>query len=248
MRGLILVIYHDVRNFFRYRWWVVGLLSMNLADLFVFAVVFTNLVRIDYLRFFAPGLIIASLFASAFFIGREVNWEIRRGLSLYLLRLPMKRTELILARILSGGVRGIIYSTPLVVLLFLITGVPDLSEIFLIYVFLFSLAVGVSSLSVGAATLFKNLETYVTFRSMLYFALYFASSVFYPLNIIKEALPLPVYVFAKYNPLSNGADILRLITIQKSTFKPLMAFNIFFFSFIFSIVGSVLYFETVERT
>ena len=73
---------HDFRNFFRYKWWLVGLISMNLADLFIMATVYNNMLNPsvkeqikNYFDFFAPGLAVTGLFASAFMIGSEINVE-----------------------------------------------------------------------------------------------------------------------------------------------------------------------------
>ena len=39
MKGILYIVELDFRNFFRYKWWLAGLISMNLADLFIMAVV-----------------------------------------------------------------------------------------------------------------------------------------------------------------------------------------------------------------
>ena len=40
MKGILHIVELDLRNFFSYKWWLVGLISMNLADLFIMAVVY----------------------------------------------------------------------------------------------------------------------------------------------------------------------------------------------------------------
>ena len=44
LSGMAAVIEHDFRVFFKYRWFLAGLISMNLADLLVMAVVYTKMV------------------------------------------------------------------------------------------------------------------------------------------------------------------------------------------------------------
>ena len=85
MKAILHMIEHDFRNFFRYKWWLAGLISMNLADLLIMAVVYNKMVHPDiilqiksYFNFFAPGVTIVGLFASACMIGREINMEVRR--------------------------------------------------------------------------------------------------------------------------------------------------------------------------
>ncbi len=242
IRNIGLIISLDIKNFLMYRCWIISLIAMNLTDLVIFAVIFTNLVPIDYLRFFAPGLVVISLFASAFSIGREVNWEIRSGLNDYLLSLPFRRLEIVLARMISGGIRGLMYSFPFILLSLVLSKLPSLTELIIIISMLFPLAAGIAGLSIGTAAIFKRFEAYIMFRSILYFALYFASSVFYPLEVIKRAFPVFVYLLAKYNPLSNGADLLRSILIGQPIFTFEMVSNILIFSFFFTMFGLLLYF------
>ncbi len=72
MKGIIRMVEHDFRNFLRYKWWLVGLVSMNLADLFIMAIIYNNMINVEkvkitsYFNFFAPGLTVTGLFASAY--------------------------------------------------------------------------------------------------------------------------------------------------------------------------------------
>lgn len=43
LNAILHVIEYDFRNFFRYRWFIIALLAMNLADLFISAIVFTQM-------------------------------------------------------------------------------------------------------------------------------------------------------------------------------------------------------------
>src|SRR3972149_3882366 len=141
MKGMIRMVEHDLRNFFRYKWWLVGLISMNLADLFIMAIVYNHMLSAqagitNYFNFFAPGLAVTGLFASAFMIGREINMERRREVHHYMLSLPMTRLELAIGRVLSGGLRGMLYMTPLLVTCFVFVGFPSIWQLFLILAFL----------------------------------------------------------------------------------------------------------------
>ena len=95
LRGVYVVVKRDLDRFWKYKWWIAGLITMNLTDLFIFALVFNNIVNrayIDnYLLFLAPGIAAIATFASAFSIGREVGVEVRRGYNQYLLSLPLTR-------------------------------------------------------------------------------------------------------------------------------------------------------------
>ncbi|MEM4701331.1 MAG: ABC transporter permease, partial [Candidatus Bathyarchaeia archaeon] len=176
MRHIVHILENDFRNFFRYKWWLVGLISMNLTDLFIMAIVYNRMLNPaiiqqikSYFNFFAPGLTVTGLFASAFMIGREVNMEKRREVHQYMLSLPMTRFELAFGRVLSGGLRGMVYMSPLLATCFVFVGLPTLEQFLVILVVLFFLAMGISGLSIAIAVSTKSLDKFVTARGLVYY-------------------------------------------------------------------------------
>ena len=193
MKAILHIVEHDFRNFFRYKWWLVGLISMNLADLFIMAIVYNNMLSTtvreqikNYFNFFAPGLTVTGLFASAFMIGREINMERRREVHQYMLSLPMTRMELAIGRVLSGGLRGMVYMSPLLLTCFAFLGFPTVWQFLIILAVLFFLAIGISGLSIAIAVSTSSLEKFITARGLVYYTLFFCSSVFYPLSLIQQ--------------------------------------------------------------
>jgi len=209
IKAILRVVEYDFKNFFRFRWFIVGLIAMNLADLFISAVVFSQMTSIvDYFRFFAPGLAVVGLFASAFMIGREINMEVRREIHHYLLSLPMTRTEL---------------------------------------------AIGISGVSISIAVSTTSFEKFVTARGVVYYLLFFCSSVFYPLSVISvlatKGLGILV-TFAQVNPLTNGSDLIRSFLLNSSSgyvFSPLMLLNVAVFSGIFASLAVFAYSKILQR-
>ena len=252
MKAILHVIEYDFRNFFRYRWFIAALIAMNLADLFISAVVFTQMTRgvVDYFRFFAPGLAVLGLFASAFMIGREVNMEVRREVHHYLLSLPMTRTELAIGRVLSGGLRGMLYMTPLLITNFVLLGLPTLPQLLLMLLALFLLAIGISGVSISIAVSTTSFEKFVTARGVVYYLFFFCSSVFYPMTIIQtlETAGLtPLVRFAQINPLTNGSDLLRSFLLGSPAFSPLMLLDVAVFCMIFAFFATFAYSRILMR-
>jgi len=260
MKGIIRMVEHDLRNFFRYKWWLVGLISMNLADLFIMAIVYNQMLSgavmeeiKSYFNFFAPGLTVTGLFASAFMIGREVNMERRREIHHYMLSLPMTRLELGIGRVLSGGLRGMVYMSPLLLTCFAFLGFPTVAQLLVILVVLFFLAIGISGLSIAIAVSTSSLEKFITARGLVYYTLFFCSSVFYPLSLIQDLgrdgkFPMILVNLAEINPLSNGSDLIRSFLLGTPTFSPNMIFSVLIFSTIFTLVAAFAYIEIIERT
>jgi len=260
MKGIIRMVEHDFRNFLRYKWWLVGLVSMNLADLFIMAVVYNGILNEDlskqiggYFNFFAPGLAVTGLFASAFMIGREINMERRREVHHYMLSLPMTRLELALGRVLSGGLRGMVYMSPLLATCFIFLGPPNIWQFLLILAVLFLLAVGISGLSITIAVSTSSLEKFITARGLVYYTLFFCSSVFYPLKLIQDlgkagSFPQVLVTLAEINPLSTASDMIRSFLLPGSaSFTFVSLFNVLAFSAIFTSGAVFAYMKVLER-
>ena len=259
MRHIVHILENDFRNFFRYKWWLVGLISMNLADLFIMAIVYNRMLNPEvtqqiksYFDFFAPGLTVTGLFASAFMIGREVNMEKRREVHQYMLSLPMTRLELAVGRVLSGGLRGMVYMSPLLATCFAFVGLPTLPQFFLILLVLFFLAMGISGLSIAIAVSTSSLDKFVTARGLVYYLLFFCSSVFYPFSIIEQLgregkFPTFLVAFARFNPLSNASDIIRSFLLGNPPFSPEMVISVMVFSAVFTCFAAFAYIRLIER-
>ncbi len=256
VRSLLYIMERDFRYFFRYRWWIAGMVSMNLADLFIMAVVYTKMVDPDvfgnYFLFFSPGITITALFAAAFMIGREINMEIRREISHYMLSLPMKRLELALGRVLAGGLRGMVYMTPLLLTTLLITLVlagtaPSPLQMLVIILALLLISFGTSGLSITLALSTTSFEKYITARGVVYYVLFFFSTVFYPLNLIQSVIPKPLPIIAQYNPLSCGADLARSFLLGNPPFEPVMLLDLTVFALIFASLAALAYMKIVQK-
>ncbi|RJS78061.1 ABC transporter permease [Candidatus Bathyarchaeota archaeon] len=256
VKAVMHIMERDIRYFFRFKWWVAGMVSMNLADLFIMAVVYTRMVNpnlvVNYFVFFAPGLTITALFAAAFMIGREVNMEIRRDIIHYMLSLPIKRWELAFGRVLAGSVRGLIYMSPLLLttlaITYLYTSVfPSPLELFTIIFTLFLVAIGTSGLSISLALSTTSFEKYITMRGVVYYVLFFCSTVFYPMTLIQSSLPTPLVLIARYNPLSCGADLSRAFLLGTPPFSFWMLLDLGIFALFFALVAAFAYRRAMQK-
>ena len=247
-RGLQAVIEHDLRVFFKYRFTLAGLISMNLADLLIMAVVYNRMVSFNYFQFLAPGVTATGLFAAAFVIGREVNMETRRGYNEYLLSLPLRRWELILGRMTAGGLRGMIYATPLLILAMLILRFPTPTQFGFMLFAMYLLSTGISGLAISLAVALRSFERFTTARSLLYLFLIFCSTVFYPLTVLRQILPSSLIIFAQLNPLSAVSDLIRGYLIGLPPVTTQSWTELLLFSVVFIVTGAALYRVAIERS
>ena len=248
LEGMAAVIEHDFRTFFKYRWFMAGLISMNLADLLIMAVVYTKMVSFNYFQFLAPGIVAMGLFAAAFVIGREVNMETRRGYNYYLLSLPLRRRDLVIGRMIAGGLRGMIYGTPLLVLAMFILKFPSIFQIGSMLFAMYLLGMGISGLAISLAVMLRSFERFTTARSLLYLLLIFWSTVFYPLAILQQIFKGYLILFAEVNPLSTVSDLLRGYLMGAPPVTMLSWTELLVFSTVFILGGAKLYAVAIEHS
>jgi len=185
-------------------------------------------------------------------IGREVNMEVRREIHHYMLSLPITRLELAMGRLLAGGLRGMMYMSPLLLTTFVVLGFPSAVQLLVILGALFLLATGISGLSIAIAASTTSFEKFVTARGLVYYVLFFCSSIFYPLSLIQSLgregiMPIPIVVLAELNPLSSGADLIRSFLLGNPPFTIRMISNLVLFSAIFATTAMFAYMRIIER-
>ena len=78
------------------------LLSLNLSDMLVVALVYNEMMTIDYFTYFVPAVIIMGLFAASLDTGRRIWLALREGVIQYELSLPISTHGLVLAYLIAG--------------------------------------------------------------------------------------------------------------------------------------------------
>jgi len=117
---------------------------------------------------------------------------------------------------------------------------------------LFLLATGISGLSIATAVSTTSFEKFVTARGLVYYVLFFCSSIFYPLSLIQTlgqegVMPQPIVVLAELNPLSSGADLIRSFLLGNPPFTLSMIRNLVVFSTVFATTATFAYMKIIER-
>jgi ABC-type polysaccharide/polyol phosphate export permease len=115
------------------------------------------------------------------------------------------------------------------------------------------LAIGISGLSIAIAVSTSSLEKFITARGLVYYTLFFCSSVFYPLSLIQDLglegkFPAILVNLAEINPLSNASDMIRSFLLGTPPFSPNMILSVIVFSTIFTLVAAFAYIKIIERT
>jgi len=214
---LFLVARTDFSYFFRTKWLMAVLISLNVSDMLVYALVISKIISASYFTFLVPGIVTVGLFSAATDTGRRIWLALREGVAQYYMTLPLRTSGLVLAYIISGGLGGVVYSSTLLIIGLVaaqsigsaMIHPQNILNALLILPFLFVLATGIAGLAGFFASISRRGEMYWVYAQALQVTMITLSTIFYPAQVISQYLPGPIATIAEYNPLSLAATALR---------------------------------------
>ncbi len=203
-------------NMLRDTWYITGrdfrgrlrmpvFIIMSLFQPILWLLLFTQIFKsmsfgdVDYLQFFAPGvLVMMALFGSAF-AGMSMIMDMDTGILSKMLATPVTRVSIIIGRVLANTM-VILAQLLIIIIVALImgvdiaTGVPGVLFAF----FLMSLlALGVAAFANGLALLLKRQENVLAVTNMLTMPLMFLSSMMMPPALLPDWLD----TVRQFNPI-----------------------------------------------
>jgi lipooligosaccharide transport system permease protein len=237
----------DLSYFFRTKWLIATLVTLNLADLLVVGLIYTRMMNFDYFVFFAPGVVVSAMFAAALDVGRRVYLGLTEGVTQYYLSLPIGLGALTVAHLLSAGFGGTIYGG--IILLFAVLAVPQLaSPILLLFIpLMFVLSMGLSGITAVLNLFSKGGDRYWVFAEGIQTGLLGLSTVFYPIQAIQAVLPAPLVGAVMANPLSQAVNALRDAVLSGSALSPGTVFQVVATSLVLMLVGAAGYWYVFAR-
>ena len=115
----------DLRTLVRSPFILINRTIFFLIQLFVFAALVSKLATalgFNYFDFYSVGAVVSTITSIAFIIGEDLFEEEELGLLDYLLSLPFGHSLFVVGRALGGAVRGLIYVTPMMILVAYVDG------------------------------------------------------------------------------------------------------------------------------
>lgn len=193
-------------------------LSWFIVQITVFARVISFIVRyavgFNYFDFYLLGIYSSILYASSISRGYILADEFDHGIVEYHLSLPIKRSVLVVGRVLGSAFSAFLFTLPMMftILLFL----KLLDKVVAIAVSLLSAMVfslGVVSFVILVVLKFRSGDVTDIFFGTIDALLIRLSTVFYPLPVIMAVAPY--YYVALTNPISHFADFIRILFIPE---------------------------------
>jgi ABC-type polysaccharide/polyol phosphate export permease len=247
IRVILAIARNDFSYFFRTKWLMAILLSLNLSDMLVVALVYKNMMTIDYFFYFVPAVIVMGLFAASMDTGRRIWLALREGVIQYELSLPVSTHGLVIAYLLAGGAAALVYASSLMAIALIVLPAHAIWSAFMLLPFLFVLAMGLAGIAATlAAVASTHGEFFFAFQNIVQVALLTLSTVYYPIEFIQNYLPPFLVTVVSANPLSLAAEALRQYTFAGAPIELVFLAKILLASMPFTIVGAFAYFSALR--
>lgn len=171
--------------------------------------VLLNIFSVNYIDFYASGVVAASVMFIAAFSGTSIFWDKRMGFLTKLLVSPIPRTSIILGKTTSTVLRSLIQSIIMLTLVPLI-GVKINTGFYVLLTipFLILLIMGFSAISTAVGLKIAGHEFFELINLFL-MPIFFVSGAIIPV----EAMPSWLQTIAQYNPLTYTVDAIRKLTL-----------------------------------
>jgi ABC-2 type transport system permease protein len=202
----------------------------------------------SYFSFLACGMLAFIILFTSAFSGMSVVFDRRFGFLNKALSTPVGRGTVVTAKVLQSVARSLIQSA--IVLGIAVALGMDTSQITILgvlgsFVFLFLMAMGLSSLFVMLALRSSNWQTQMAIINLLNLPLLFASNALFPTKL----MPVWLQDVVKVNPVSYANDGVRQLLLGAIGANSLFVDFAYLIGFasLFSIVGIVLSWRLLSK-
>jgi ABC-type polysaccharide/polyol phosphate export permease len=247
---------NDFSYFFRTKWLMAILLSLNISDMLVVALVYNRMLTPDYFRFFVPSVVIMGLFVAALDTGRRIWLAIREGVVQYYLSLPISLGGIVVAYMIAGGLAAVVYSSSILLVIIpvqalrLITlPIQAIGNTLVLLPFLFVLAMGLAGIAATlAAFASTHGEYFFAYQQVVQLLLLTFSTLYYPIDpYIRNFFPPFLVTVVSVNPLTLAVQAMRDYTFAGNPVEPPYLLNILLASLPFAIIGAAAYLIALRK-
>ncbi|UCB59930.1 MAG: ABC transporter permease [Candidatus Bathyarchaeota archaeon] len=248
IRVILAIARNDFSYFFRTKWLMAILLSLNLSDMLVVALVYGNMMTFEYFNYFVPAVVVMGLFAASMDTGRRIWLALREGVIQYELSLPVSTKGLVMAYLLAGGAAALVYASSLLLIAMLVLQAGAIVSAIMLLPFLFVLAMGLAGIAATLSAIASTHgEFFFAFQNVVQIVLLTLSTVYYPLDKVQNYLPSIIIPLVSANPLSLAAEALRQYTFLGLPIEIGLLTRILITSVPFAIVGSLAYLGALRK-
>jgi ABC-2 type transport system permease protein len=170
----------------------------------------------SYISFMAVGMMAFTAVFTTMFSGMSVVWDRRLGFLNKVLSTPVSRAVIILSKVFSAALRSMFQAGIILIIAvplgFQVGAAFNPINILGVFLFLFLICMGLSSLFIAVNIRSSRIETPMAVMNLLNLPLTFASSAFFPI----DRMPGWLQAVANVNPLSYTINGMRQLLINAS--------------------------------
>lgn len=161
--------------------------------------------NIEFIHFFAPGIVAMSILFSSMFAGISVLWDKQFGFLQEVLVAPVSRFSIIVGRTLGGATTALIQGF-IILIIAIAIGTPISGVIGFILAIIFMILIAFSAVGFGLilASKMQDFQSFPIIMNLIIMPLLFLSSAFFPVAENKTLLTI-----AYFNPMFYMVDGLR---------------------------------------
>lgn len=239
-RGTLVILEIELRKMIRQKIDILTRAVQPLIWILLFGNVFKNIKSIpikgDYLSFMTPGILAQSVMFVSFFYGISLIWDKDQGQITRFLSAPIPYSSITTGKAIFSGIRSLIQAF----LIMLLSKALNINIFINFYTLILSAIViilsGVcfASFSMLIASVFKNVERFMSIIQIITMPIFFSSSALYPISLMPKWLKM----VALLNPLTYSVEGLRILLYQNSLsiWSPLLV--LLFYSIAFLVLSA----------
>jgi len=173
-------------------------------------------IDIDFIHFFAPGIITMAILFSSMFTGISVLWDKQFGFLQEVLVAPVSRFSIIIGRTLGGATIALIQGF-IILMIAIVLGTPISGPLGILFTIIFMILIAFTSVGFGLilASKMNDFQSFPLIMNLVIMPLLFLSSAFFPVSNIPV-----LQTIAYFDPLFYMVDGLRGSLIGKANVLP----------------------------
>lgn len=208
MNPILVYCHRDLLRWVRGRWGFVSALILPMAYLVFVGLALPIRFTDDYLDFVTPGVLALTTLSAALSGGGLLIQDRMLGFYNKFLALPPPRESILFGKILVITIRGLIQSTIIFIIAFLLGArLYSPTQLIVTYLLLIIFGTLLSAFATTLAIYVSEHDQYAAVNAMISMPIFFSSSAMMPYDSMPEWLR----VFAHINPLSFAIDGIRLM-------------------------------------
>jgi len=203
----------------------------------------------DYFSYMAVGMISFVVLFTTMFSGMSIVWDRRLGFLNKVLSTPVSRSVIIFSKVLSATLRSIVQASIVIVIALLLgmqlSSTFNLANILAVFMVIFLICLGLSSLFLAIAIRSTRWETPMAVVNLVNLPLMFASNTFFPVSM----MPDWIRTIARINPITYTTDAVRQLLLFKMDVTQLMIDIAYLsvFAAIFTSIGIILSWKYLSK-